>query len=193
MISEATQSTIDLAEPPGAPAPAFANETGFRIVPPAGDPPGPAGRRKKGGPGRGHKGPMKATPRPRAVEGAPAPAAVETPAEPVEPSKSLVRGCRWMLRNIVLVMKEGYGWEEPEDYEEWLIEASQLSAVCVQKHFPDWMDRWGDEILLCAMLLLWATPNVSRKLRERKKPNIGDAGTEGKREDNPTLSLAKPA
>jgi hypothetical protein len=185
-ISEDTREAIDRAEPN------FEREAGFTIE----QPPAPTAptEKRKGGPGRGHKGPTSGKSHKKKQPAAPAIASSPTPAVPPEETpKALVNGCRWMLRNVVTIMKEGYGWEEPEDYQEWLIEASQLGAKCVQKHFPDWMETWGDEILFLAMLMLWATPNVSKQLREREKPHPGDAGTEGKWKDNAALPVAVPA
>lgn len=197
-ISEETRKTIDRAEPEIA----FTPEDDFTLNTPEIVPGAPPAQKNKGG--RGNKGPNYL--RNLKKKGKPLPAGAETPkeepkkadvkvvtAEVHEPPKTLVRGCRWILRNVVLMMKEGYGWEEPEDYEEWLQEASQFGAGAVQKHFPDWMERWGDEILLLAMLLIWITPNVGKKLRERRKQNLGNARPQGQRENNPALQTAKSA
>lgn len=201
-ISDETRQTISRAE---GPDPGFVPETDFTLNTPETAPGAPPAQRRKGG--RGNKGPnwirnakKKGRPIPAGAEaagdrggGAAAEEVKVVTAEVHEPPKTLVRGCRWMLRNIVLMMKEGYGWDEPEDYEEWLQEASQFGAACVQKHFPDWMERWGDEILLLAMLLIWVTPNVGKELRKRRESNNRNARPQGQREDNETLRAAKSA
>lgn len=194
-FSDATKEAIARGEP-------FVPEAGFAIDTPEIQPESPPQRRKGG---RGHKGPnwiknakKKGRPVPSGAEEPPADdkkSEVKTTVVTFkeEPPKTLVRGCRWILRNVVLMMEEGWGWDRPEDYEEWLIEASQFGASCVQRHFPDWMDRWGDEILFLAMMLVWITPNVGKKLRERRKQNNRLHRPEGQRENDTALQVAKSA
>jgi len=191
VISDDTRAQVDLAEPD------FSTETAFPGPTAADPPPKNKGGRPRGStkshkrkPGNPYSGPRPRPGRESAAEksaGAPAPVVVE------ETPKALINGCRWMLRNVVVIMETAYGWDRPEDYDEWLIEASTLGAKCVQKHFPDWMDQFADEILLLAILGVWAVPNVSRQLARKKpgigkKPDSGNAGTEGQRQDHTVVS-----
>lgn len=209
-ISDETQALIDIAEP------AKFEEEPFQLTPGAAE---PEPEKKKGGRPKGKTkktiarekrqaakrdrerypdGQYRPGQEPRqapAHDPQPTPEEAAAAARPidVEPPKPLVRSTRWILRNAVVLMKDAYGWDEPEDYEEWLQECSFYGAKAVQKYFPDWMDRFGDEILLLAILLIWITPNVSKQLRKRKELHHRPAGPEGERKDNSAVPFAVAA
>lgn len=179
-ISEETQATIDRAEP-------FVPETNF-VLEDAEPGRGPKrGKKSRGGRPKGKKPAIQAAAEPRPAK------TVTATVVHDDPPPTLTRGCTWILRNVVVMMETAYGWDKPDDYEEWLTEASQFSARCVQKYFPNWMAEFGDELLLLAMLFIWVTPNVGKKLRERAEQNRGHDRPEGVREDNPAMSVAQSA
>jgi hypothetical protein len=189
VLSPETLAAIERAEPD------YSTEV------PADDPPAdeqPDKKKKnKGGrpPGANYER-NKRPSRPRKTPLPAAPPAPVAPVPPAEPPKALVKGCRWIMRNVVTVMVDGYGWDAPEDYEAWLQEVSQFGASTIQKYFPDWMERWGDELLLIAMILIWVTPNVikqSKKSRERQQQDSGNAGAQGLGENDPTLQATVAA